>query len=116
AWYTDRLKNLDGIITPEIASTTTKMSWFVYVIRITAAPGRNRVMELLKEADIPSRPYFTPIHLQPFYRDKFGYKPGDYPETEAAGNQCLALPFSSVMTEDQVDHVSKILKTILEAV
>ena len=114
-WYTERLSGLGGVMVPEVAPTTTRMSWFVYVIRITAAPGRNRVMELLKEADIPSRPYFTPIHLQPFYRDKFGYQPGDYPETEAAGDQCLALPFSSVMTEEEVDLVSSTLRKIVQS-
>jgi len=114
-WYTERLSGLNGVMVPLVAPTTTKMSWFVYVVRITAAPGRNRVMELLKEAEIPSRPYFTPIHLQPFYTEKFGYKPGDYPETEAAGNQCLALPFSSVMTEDEVDLVSATLREIVQS-
>jgi len=112
-WYTERLSGFEGVMVPQVAPTTTRMSWFVYVVRITADPGRNRVMELLKEADIPSRPYFTPIHLQPFYSDKFGYKPGDYPETEAAGNQCLALPFSSVMTEEQVDFVTSTLRKII---
>ena len=53
---------------------------------------------------IPSRPYFTPIHLQPFYRETFGYAPGDFPVTEYLGDVSLALPFSSVMTEDQVEQ------------
>ena len=113
-WYTERLSGLEGVIVPQVAPTTSRMSWFVYVVRISGAPGRNRVMELLKEENIPSRPYFTPIHLQPFYSDKFGYKPGDYPETEAAGNQCLALPFSSVMTEEEVDLVSSTLRKIIQ--
>ena len=112
-WYEERLNGQEGITLPKIAPTTTRMSWFVYVIRVTATQGRNQVMELLKEAGIPSRPYFTPIHLQPFYMEKFGYRPGDFPETEAAGNQCLALPFSSVMTEDQVDYVCEAIKRVL---
>jgi len=112
-WYTKRLVAVDGVKIPEIASTTSQMSWFVYVVRVTADLGRNQVMEKLKAEGIPSRPYFTPIHLQPFYVDKFGYKLGDFPETEAAGDQCLALPFSSVMTEDQVDYVCTLLRSIL---
>ena len=112
-WYTKRLVAVDGVKIPEIASTTSRMSWFVYVVRVTADLGRNQVMEKLKAEGIPSRPYFTPIHLQPFYVEKFGYKLGDFPETEAAGDQCLALPFSSVMTEDQVDYVCTLLRSIL---
>ena len=112
-WYTKRLMSLDGIQVPIINSTTTRMSWFVYVIRIDSNTGRDLVMQSLGAVGIPSRPYFTPIHLQPFYQEKFGYKRGDYPETEAAGETCLALPFSSVMTEDQVEFVCNALKIIL---
>ena len=112
-WYTDRLKDLDSIQTPVVVPSTSKMSWFVFVVRVTSPLGRNQVMELLNDSGIPSRPYFTPIHLQPFYSDKFGYQRGDYPHTEAAGDQCLALPFSSVMTEEQVEYVCNTLKSIL---
>jgi len=113
AWYAERLESVAGLQTPEIAPTTTRMSWFVYVVRVTAVFGRNQLMERLNEAGIPSRPYFSPIHLQPFYMNKFGYNRGDFPETELAGDQCLALPFSSVMTEDQVDYVCKTIIDII---
>jgi dTDP-4-amino-4,6-dideoxygalactose transaminase len=62
-------------------------------------------MTALAEHGIPSRPYFTPIHLQPFYVQRFGYQRGDFPVTERLGDISLALPFSSVMSEDQVDYV-----------
>ncbi len=62
------------------------------------------------ERGVPSRPYFTPIHLQPFYRDKFGYQRGDFPVTEYLGDVSLALPFSGVMTEEQVDYVCRELQ------
>jgi len=113
AWYTNRLEKIDGVQSPVIVPTTTKMSWFVYVVRITSDIGRDRVIEELKSMGIPSRQYFTPIHLQPFYQDRFGYQRGDYPETESAGDQCLALPFSSVMPEGQVDIVCEAIKSIL---
>jgi dTDP-4-amino-4,6-dideoxygalactose transaminase len=114
SWYTDRLKDLEGVQPPSIAPTTSDMSWFVYVVRVTAEVGRNQLMEELSKKGIPSRPYFTPIHLQPFYVDKYGYKRGDFPETESAGDQCLALPFSSIMKEEQVDAVCREIKNILE--
>lgn len=112
-WYTEYLAGLEGITVPEIAPTTTKMSWFVYVVRVNNEIGRNRLMELLGEEGIPSRPYFTPIHLQPFYQDQFGYQRGDFPETESAGDQCLALPFSSVMTEKEVVLVFEAINKVL---
>ncbi len=109
AWYDERLAGVEWIETPRIASTTTHMSWFVYVVRILPPAQRDTVVRLLAECGIPSRPYFTPIHLQPFYREQFGYRGGEFPVTEHLGSVSLALPFSSVMTEAQVDAVCEAL-------
>jgi perosamine synthetase len=113
-WYNERLADVEGVCVPYVGPTTTRMSWFVYVVRIAPGIGRDRVMMQLKEQGIPSRPYFTPIHLQPFYVEKFGYQRGDFPVTEEAGDTCLALPFSSVMTEEQVDCVCKAIKAVIQ--
>jgi len=113
-WYNERLKEADGIRVPYIAPTTTRMSWFVYVIRLEPDINRDALMTMLDEKGIPSRPYFTPIHLQPFYRERFGYREGDFPVTEAVGRSTLALPFSSVMTQDQVDYVCQKLAEVLK--
>ena len=113
-WYNRRLVDTELIERPHIASTTTRMSWFVYVVRIKPPANRDEVMRRLAEVGIPSRPYFTPIHLQSFYRDKFGYQRGDFPITEYLGDVSLALPFSGIMTEDQVDYVCNALKKILQ--
>lgn len=112
-WYNQRLTDLETIEIPHISSNTTRMSWFVYVVRINSPASRDGVMNILAEQGIPSRPYFTPIHLQPFYSERFGYKRGDLPHTERLGDVSLALPFSSVMTEDQVDYVCSILRQSL---
>ena len=71
-------------------------------------------MAELKARGIPTRPYFTPIHLQPFYVEKFGYQRGDFPATEALGDTCLALPFSSVMSEEEVSYVAECLAEIAQ--
>jgi perosamine synthetase len=110
AWYNERLADLELVERPLISDTTTVMSWFVYVVRIKPPARRDVVMRLLAAAGIPSRPYFTPIHLQPFYRKKFGFRRGDFPVTERLGDVSLALPFSSVMTESQVDMVCEQLR------
>jgi len=113
-WYNERLKDVEGVEIPYIAPTTTRMSWFVYVVRLAPEIDRNAVMGALEKQGIPSRPYFSPIHLQPFYVQRFGYRRGDFPVTEAMGDTCLALPFSSVMTEEQVDYVCGHLATALQ--
>ncbi len=112
-WYNERLINIEGVRIPYIAPTTTRMSWFVYVVRFRPPLNRDWILAALKARGIPSRPYFTPIHLQPFYVQKFGYERGDFPQAEAAGDSCLALPFSGVMTEEQVDRVCRALKEIV---
>jgi len=111
-WYSERLQDVELIDVPKISYSTTRMSWFVYVIRMKKPAIRDKIMRKLAEKGIPSRPYFTPIHLQPLYREKLGYKPGDFPVTEYLGSVSLALPFSSVMNEDQVDMVCNKLKKI----
>jgi len=113
-WYNERLAYVERVERPYIAPTTTRMSWFVYVVRIKPPVDRDQVIGRLAEIGIPSRPYFTPIHLQPFYRDRFGYQPGDFAHTETLGDVSLALPFSAVMTEDEVDYVCQGLELAVE--
>ncbi len=112
-WYSERLKDLEWVQVPYIDPSITRMSWFVYVVRLLPEINRNAVITALQDQGIPSRPYFTPIHLQPFYVKRFGYRRGDFPVTEKLGDTCLGLPFSSVMTEDQVDFVCEQLRAVL---
>ena len=114
-WYNERLSELQEFIDlPYVAPSTTKMSWFVYVVRVKPPLERNIVMKKLAEFGIPSRPYFVPIHLQPYYRKLFGYKRGDFPITEYLGDVSLALPFSSVMRESDVDMVCEYLTKVIK--
>lgn len=112
-WYSTRLAAVPGVAIPEIAPTTSRMSWFVYVVRIEAPARRRDVIERLSAQGIPSRPYFSPIHLQPFYVEKFGYRAGQLPIAERLGEESLALPFSGVMSEEQVDRVCDALAAVL---
>jgi perosamine synthetase len=108
-WYNDRLDSEPLVGLPTLVSTTTRMSWFVYVVRVAATIDRDRLIRDLEHHEIPARPYFPAIHLQPFYREQYGYQTGQYPRTEDLARRSLALPFSSVMTESQVDQVCHML-------
>lgn len=103
--YNRQLMEIAGIEIPHISPATTRMSWFVYVIRLNEKYSREKTAAKLEDAGIPVRPYFLPIHLQPYMVERFGYQPGDYPVTEDLGQRGLALPFSSQMTSEQVDLV-----------
>ena len=105
AWYTERLAALDGVETPRIAPETTRMSWFVYVVRLAPHVDRPALMAALEADGIPTRPYFVPIHLQPYYRERYGCKEGDYPVTERVAATTLALPFATDMSDDEVAYV-----------
>jgi perosamine synthetase len=62
-------------------------------------------MAALSARGIDSRPYFPPIHLQPLYRERFGYHAGMFPHAEAAGASLLALPFHARLGMEDVERV-----------
>ena len=87
------------------AAPGADVDWFVYVIRLDPAIDRDRLVGQLDERGVPSRPYFSPIHLQPLYAGEFGYRPGSFPVTERVARSTLAIPFSSRMERVAVDRV-----------
>ena len=111
--YTRQLNGVDGITTQYI-DQNVKMSWFVYVVQVSKEINRNKVMEYLKEHGVSCRPYFTPIHLQPFYGEMFGYKEGDFPICEKVCDSTIALPFYGNMDEETIGQVCSVLKDSLE--
>jgi perosamine synthetase len=113
AAYNSRLAAIDGLSLLHIAPATSRMSWFVYVVRLDSAVDRAAVMQALAARGVPSRPYFAPIHLQPFYTERFGYRTGDFATAESWGAHTLALPFSGVMTDEQIAYVCEILADVL---
>jgi dTDP-4-amino-4,6-dideoxygalactose transaminase len=113
-WYSQRLTALSQVETPQVLPDTTRMSWFVYVIRLAAGIDRDALVNKLSALGIPSRPYFAPIHLQHFMVERFGYQTGDFPITEDLGDRSLALPFSSVMKEADVDLVCSELSKLVK--
>lgn len=104
-WYSDRLGEIPGVEIPQVVPQTTRMSWFVYVIRFSEGIDRDAVARRLHELGIPARPYFVPIHIQPYMVERFGYQAEDFPVTTDLGRRSLAIPFSSVMSEAQVEQV-----------
>ena len=108
-WYAGRLVEIPGVSIPQTAATTTRASWFVYVIRFDPGIERDAVARRMGDLGVPARPYFLPIHLQPYMVERFGYQVGDFPVTEDLGRRGLALPFSGVMSEAQVETVCRAL-------
>ncbi|MDZ4699280.1 MAG: DegT/DnrJ/EryC1/StrS family aminotransferase [Rhodothermales bacterium] len=112
AWYDEALAGLAHHFRTPSEQTGSVRSWFVYVIELrpeSPAGLRDRVMERLRAAGIGSAPYFPTIHLQPYYRERFGYREGDFPVAESISARTLALPFYSTLTEDEVARVAEAL-------
>ncbi|MEM4283803.1 MAG: DegT/DnrJ/EryC1/StrS family aminotransferase [Candidatus Caldarchaeum sp.] len=113
--YNERLQNIKGVHIPYVAPHV-KISWFVYVIRLGeeyTQVDRDRILKELRARGIGCSNYFSPIHLQPFYRALFGYKPGDFPVTESVAARTIALPFYNNLTEAQIDYVVETLRSLL---
>lgn len=109
-WYEERLAEIPGVESPTLQPSTTTMSWFVYVVRFDPEIDRMHVVDTLNARGVPSRPYFVPIHLQPYFVERYGYREGDFPIVEDLGRRSLALPFSGVMQEGEVDEVCRALR------
>ncbi len=115
ASYTRRLAGSPAVEPPRVLATTTKMSWFVYAVRLERGLDRDRVMERLARKGVPSRAYFGPIHLQRPYRERFGFRRGQFPVTEDLARRTLALPFHGGMTEAEVERVVRALSASVAA-
>jgi perosamine synthetase len=106
--YERALGGHDWLSLPRAGEGET-VDWFVYVVRLHPDIDRDRLIDQLAEFGVPSRPYFAPLHLQPFYRTLFGFQPGDFPITERVAASTLALPFSSKLSDDDVQYVAQTL-------
>jgi len=116
--YNQRLKDVEEV-TPPHFEDNKKISWFVYVVRLIdrySREDRDLILNKLKEKGIECSNYFTPIHLQPFYKKMFGYKKGDYPVTEKVSKRTIALPFYNNLKESQIDYVCDNLIEIIKSI
>ncbi len=108
AAYERALGGVVGLSLPRTMDAES-VDWFVYVVRLAPGLDRDRVMKDLEAAGVPSRPYFSPLHLQPFHQAQLGYGEGDFPVTERVAASTLALPWSSRLSDDEVDYVAESL-------
>lgn len=112
--YNRLLADVEGISVPYVSPETTRMSWFVYVIQLDPCIDRDSAMLWLHQKRIGCRPYFTPIHLQPFYRKLFGFKEGDFPVTERVAASTLAIPFYNQMNDEEAHQVVAALEEAVQ--
>lgn len=73
---------------------------------------RRRVFDKLREKGIYAQVHYIPVHLQPWYREQFGYGDGDLPIAESYYSRCLSLPLYPRMSEGDVRRVAAVLHEI----
>jgi perosamine synthetase len=109
ALYTEGLASIDGLELPAPARGSERRSWFVYVVQVPEGSDRDETIRRLGERGIASKAYLPCIHLQPFYRERFGYRGGEFPLAERVAARSLALPFFPSMADNQVARVCEAL-------
>jgi perosamine synthetase len=82
-----------------------RRSWFVFCVQLPDGTDRAAVIKSLASNGVASKAYLPCIHLLPPYRERFGFKGGEFPIAERVAERSLALPFFTSMTESQVDQV-----------
>jgi len=112
--YSMALSDVIGVRTPTVRQHV-RMSWFVYVVTLDEGIDRDKVMAFLKENGVPSRAYFSPIHTQPYIK-KTVAEVESLPVTEMVASRTIALPFSPLMTVEEVKRVVDVLKEGVERI
>ena len=119
--YFRRMMDWEDIILPTLPAddphAPDKMSWFVFVVRLSDRYGqveRDRIIQGLHRHEVGAANYFPCIHLQPFYREKLGFKKGDFPVAESLSQRTIALPFYNKLDQTSLELVVHTLKVMLQ--
>ena len=113
--YTERLMGHRELALPTLLPET-EMSWFVFVVRLGpdwAREERDRIIAGMRRHDVGAADYFPCIHLQPFYREMFGFREGMFPIAESVSGRTIALPFHGGITPRDADMVVQTLDLML---
>jgi len=107
--YSEELSSLRGVETPTVRKGD-RHTYMLYTLRV---PRRDRIRAYLEEKGVETRIAFPPIHLQPLYKELYGYRGGELPVTEEAGDSVLSIPIYFGLEEEKQDYVVNHLREAL---
>jgi perosamine synthetase len=112
--YHDAFAGLRGLEVPFVPDPDAH-AWHLYVIRTSdrLACDRDGFIRGLAAANIGTSVHFIPVHLHPYYRNKYGYLPSDYPNALAAYQRIVSLPIYPKMTDEDVQDVIGAVTTLV---
>ncbi|MEK7473240.1 MAG: DegT/DnrJ/EryC1/StrS family aminotransferase [Patescibacteria group bacterium] len=113
AWYDEAFATSGSEIVTPFVPPENDHTYFVYVVQLPERAHRDKMIGLLKEPGVMSKPYLPSIHLFSFYRERFGFKDGDFPVSESVSRRSLALPIYVGLTQADVrEIVARVMKTL----
>ena len=111
ALYDRLLGALEGVMLP-VQRENTRSSYHLYVVQV---PQRSKVFRLLHEHGVKVQVHYPPVHLHPLYQERFGFRRGDFPQTEAYYEGAMSLPLFPQMSDGDVEYVVDTLRATLAA-
>jgi dTDP-4-amino-4,6-dideoxygalactose transaminase len=105
------------VLRPAHAPAGERHAWHLYVLRLAehAPLDRDRLIEQLFAAGIGCSVHYIPLHLQPYWRDRYGLQAAQFPHSQRAFERMLSLPLHTRMTDADVDRVAAVLRRALAA-
>ncbi|GAB7021529.1 DegT/DnrJ/EryC1/StrS family aminotransferase [Salidesulfovibrio brasiliensis] len=110
-WYDARLAHVSGVRVPDVLDGVHGRH--LYTVLVDPA-RRDAVLHGLQDREIGVAVNYRPMHLMRYYREKYGFRPGDFPEAERFGDSTVTLPFYPGLSEEKVDYVVESLSAALE--
>jgi UDP-4-amino-4-deoxy-L-arabinose-oxoglutarate aminotransferase len=113
ARYAERLRELAGVRVPALSAGRNSVHCHHVFPILIEDERRDEVVTRLQSANVEVVVNYRPVHLTSYFRDKFGYKEGDFPVAEWIGASCISLPFWPGMPYEELDIVVDRLSNIL---
>jgi perosamine synthetase len=117
ARYAAAFRDLSGMIAPAVRADVNP-AWHLYPIRLNLerlSTGRTQVFRALRAENIGVNVHYIPAHLHPYYRERFGYRGGEYPVAEDAYERLISLPMFHAMSDQDVEDVIAAVKKVVQA-
>jgi perosamine synthetase len=111
--YRELLRDIDGVETPFPDDADHVRSWFVYVVKLPSNDARERVIAHFEREGIGFNRYLPSIHLQPYMRERYGFREGLCPVSEDTSARTLALPFFTALEQSAQERVAEALAAAL---
>jgi dTDP-4-amino-4,6-dideoxygalactose transaminase len=111
--YAELLAGLDGAEPLLADDAEHRRSWFVYPVRLAAGLDREHAIEALAAEGIATSRYLPSIHLQPYMRERFGFREGMFPVSEATSRSLLSVPFHTALEGEDQERVVEALRAAL---